>query len=280
MASLARSQSLCITLGFGNSGELARSDAMNAHNKLGPTDIYKDEQGSVDWKSVKEHFLTPKPALFEGLPMKRIVVAVAMGGHFLLVAARDPNQFQAKLYTSGLNNYGQLGHGNECVNPLHKLKLVEALAHEHISQIAGGVHFAIALSHDGRRLYSWGRADSGQLGRGAFSSGDFDGVPKRVLFPERYVDPKTNCIVLTQITVGDTHALAVDDKHQVYSWGFNESGQTGHDASKTENDVMFPNMLDLVSHLKQDGVTAKVDVHAICASSGNSLLACRRYKKE
>jgi alpha-tubulin suppressor-like RCC1 family protein len=253
---------------------------MNSDNKLSPTDMYKNEQGIIDWKSVQEHFLTPKPAVFEGLPMKRTVVAVAMGSNFLLVSARDPNQFQAKLYTSGHNNYGQLGHGNKCVkDSFHKLKLVEALAHEHIAQVAGGVHFAIALSHDGKRLYSWGRADSGQLGRGAFQTAEFDGVPKRVRFPERYVDPKTNCIFLTEITVGDTHALAVDDKRQLYSWGFNECGQTGHDASKNENDVFFPRMLDLVSHLEQDGVTAKVDVHAICASSANSFVACRRYKK-
>ena len=269
-----------MTLGFGNFGELARSDAMNTDNKLSPADLYKNDEGIVDLKSVQEHFLTPKPAMYEWPPIKRSVVAVAMGSNFLLVSARDPNQFQAKLYTSGLNNYGQLGHGNECVKEsFHKLKLVEALAHEHIAQIAGGEFFAIALSHDGKRLYSWGRADAGQLGRGAFQTGDFDGVPKRVRFPEDYLDPKTNCIFLTQIAVGDTHALAVDDKHQLYTWGFNESGQTGHDASKEDNDVLFPKMLDLVSHLGQDGVTAKVDVHAVCGSSMNSFLACRRYQK-
>ena len=268
-----------MTLGFGNCGELARSDAMNSDNKLSPADLYNNDAGIVDGKSVQEHFLTPKPAFFEGSPIKRIVVAVAMGSNFLLVSARDPNQFQAKLYTSGLNNYGQLGHGNEFVNECHKLKLVEALAHEHITQIAGGEFFAIALSHDGKRLYSWGRADSGQLGRGAFQTFDFDGEPKRVRFPERYVDPTTNCIFLTQIAVGDTHALAVDDKHQLYTWGFNVCGQTGHDASKKEDDVFYPKMLDLVSHLGQDGVTAKVDVHAVCGSSQNSFLACRRYKK-
>ena len=262
-------------LGFGNFGELARSEAKNPNNKLGPTDMYKNKQGKVDWNSVQEHFLTPKPAVFEGPPMQRIVVAVAMGANFLLVSARDPNQFQAKLFTSGLNNYGQLGHGNECVNvSFHKLKLVEALAQEHIAQIAGGQHFAIALSHDGKRLYSWGRADYGQLGRGAFGTGAFDGVPRRVRFPMRYANPSTNCIVLTQITVGDTHALAVDDKHQVYSWGFNVSGQTGHE---TATDMSKPKILDLVSRLNEDGVTANVDVHAFCASSTNSLLACRRY---
>jgi len=216
---------------------------------------YKDDSnGEIDTTKIKEHFLTPKLALYEGIPVKRTVIAIAMGALHLLVAARDPGQLQAKTYSSGLNNYGQTGHASCCrcrcrcsvhdcaIHNLtgnltllyvpriqgdhndvglnfHKLKLIQGLANENIGQLAAGQHFSLALSLDGKRLYSFGRADSGQVGIGITATGDLCGTPGRVRFPASYANPDTGTLIFTQIAAGETHALAVDDSHQVYTWG-------------------------------------------------------------
>lgn len=58
---------------------------------------------------IKEH-LTPHPVQWAGPALKRTVVQVSCGGWHLLVASREGNN-QLSVYSSGLNNYGQLGHG-------------------------------------------------------------------------------------------------------------------------------------------------------------------------
>ncbi len=58
---------------------------------------------------IREH-LTPHPVQWAGPALKRIVVQLSCGGWHLLVATREGNN-QLCVYSSGLNNYGQLGHG-------------------------------------------------------------------------------------------------------------------------------------------------------------------------
>jgi len=139
----------------------------NGDYNIGKEFYYSPTDGEVDLAKVEKHFLKPQPVIFDGPKLKRKVISVAMGGFHILVAARDPGEFQAKLYTSGLNSYGQLGHGDPHetgIKYLHKLTLVKALEHEHIKVMAGGEHFSLALSHDGLRLYAFGRGDYGSLG--------------------------------------------------------------------------------------------------------------------
>jgi alpha-tubulin suppressor-like RCC1 family protein len=61
---------------------------------------------------MREHFLTPKAVRWAGaIPyIRKKVVDVACGGFHILVAASDSSS--PALYTSGLNQYGQLGHGD------------------------------------------------------------------------------------------------------------------------------------------------------------------------
>jgi regulator of chromosome condensation len=58
---------------------------------------------------IKEH-LTPHPVSWSGPPTKRLVVQLSFGGWHLLVSTREGNN-QRCVYSCGLNNYGQLGHG-------------------------------------------------------------------------------------------------------------------------------------------------------------------------
>jgi hypothetical protein len=116
---------------MGLCGNLARSANMPYKDKEGNIDLkgmYMEtikEKLVVKPKVVQEHFLTPKPVLFEDKNNNRSIIAVACGAFHMLVIARDNNdpKQQGKLFSCGLNNYGQLGHGDQ-YNDRHALKLV------------------------------------------------------------------------------------------------------------------------------------------------------------
>jgi alpha-tubulin suppressor-like RCC1 family protein len=273
---------LIISAGFGNSGELARTE-LNSDGKydLRPSKTYKEDDGNVDYKFVLDHFMTPKLALFQEPRLNRTITSVCAGDAFLMVSARDPGEMQSKLYSCGANHVGQLGQGDpkDVGAEFHRLTLVQGLAHESIAQMAGGMHFALLLTHDGKRLYATGRSHAGQLGRGLAGKDGFEPTPKPVLLPERYKDIETEGLIFTKIVAGEATSFAVDCLHRLYTWGYNDMGQAGHDATKAENDVYFPTRLDLVPHLRmQDGVTDRVDVHAVSSGGQHTLVACRRYK--
>lgn len=72
---------------------------------------------------LEEHFLRPKPVMFAHSPLiPPKVIAVACGLYHIVAIARDQESSHGKLYTSGFNYQGNLGHG-DTVNR-HKLTLV------------------------------------------------------------------------------------------------------------------------------------------------------------
>lgn len=107
--------------------------------------------------------------------------------------------------------------------------------------MSGGEHFSLALTHDRQRLYAFGRSDYGQLGIGFVEkTGSFVSVPTPVTFPEP--------VSIVEIDAGDRHALAITDKHELYTWGFNGTGPTGH-PSDQDRDTFRPRLLNLTDHL-------------------------------
>jgi len=75
---------------------------------------------------VLEHFLTPKPVLYN-FGGTKVVLHVACGSSHMLVTAREMGEFKSRLYSAGLNTYGQLGHGDSCTDGKknrHELTLV------------------------------------------------------------------------------------------------------------------------------------------------------------
>jgi regulator of chromosome condensation len=78
-----------------------------------------DENDVVDYqgpneKIINKHFLKPAAPIFAGgLPSNKMVITgIACGGHHMLVTAQGPGESASKLYSCGLNNYGQLGLGD------------------------------------------------------------------------------------------------------------------------------------------------------------------------
>jgi len=102
-------------------------------------------------------------------------------------------------------------------------------------------------------------------------------TPVLVRFPARYAQPETGCVRLTHITAGDRHSLALDDRNQLYTWGFNESGCTGHITGE-DDDVFIPRKLDLLPHLPKNGKKVhEVKVYGMSGGGQHSLVLCKRF---
>lgn len=87
-----------VTWGVSIQGELCRP-ACTLTKKTDNNDVITDH-------------LTPKPVVWAGLNVKRKIVQISYGGWHLLAVTREGNNNQLSVYSSGLNNYGQLGHGD------------------------------------------------------------------------------------------------------------------------------------------------------------------------
>jgi alpha-tubulin suppressor-like RCC1 family protein len=106
---------------------------------------------------------------------------------------------------------------------------VNALDGKNIAQVACGDDFSLAMSLDGKLLYSFGLNDDGQLGIGRSQGGsEVVYTPHQVNLPS---------LPLTAIVAGGWHALAITATHEVYTWGLNDYYQTGHEE---EEIVYFP----------------------------------------
>ncbi|RUS76593.1 hypothetical protein EGW08_015635 [Elysia chlorotica] len=138
------------------------------------------------------------------------------------------------VYLWGCNKYGQCG-----VMPTSEVMLfrptclkftkeraksdIEDTHSKFVSLGAGWTH--LILRTDNGQLYSLGRSDLGQLGRSS------DTIPPHI---PGHVSIKG---MVTSHVCSSEHNLALTDKGQVYSWGWNEHGICG---TGNENNVFQP----------------------------------------
>jgi alpha-tubulin suppressor-like RCC1 family protein len=114
----------------------------------------------------------------------------------------------------GLNFDGQLGDGSltSSKTPVR----VRIPAHTRITHVRAGCAFGLALTSKGQVL-AWGYNDLGQLG---------DGRVANALKPVKVKLPKNT--VVTGISAGESHGLALTSKGQVLAWGDNGYGELGN----------------------------------------------------
>lgn len=285
-----------VTWGFGNMGELARSANMTKPTLEKGQEVYdltksyfyyddKDEDGKTETKPnldiIYEQFFNPLPPIWpRDIPSRQQVISVATGAFHILVAARDPGSFRSRVFSSGLNNYGQLGLGDIYVNR-HQLTLIPDLAEKNISKVAAGQHHSLALNLHGTELFSFGRSDYGQLGTGKKNYGEYMTRPALVHFPEKSSTGEatsTSCNInpiIVDICCGDLHSIALTIEHDLYTWGFNETGATGHE-SKDDNDVYYPTLLSLDS-IGTDRIPYCVP-YEIAGGGQHSMLLVKRFR--
>uniref|UniRef100_H0V6J8 HECT-type E3 ubiquitin transferase n=1 Tax=Cavia porcellus TaxID=10141 RepID=H0V6J8_CAVPO len=198
------------------------------------------------------------PKLIQGPLQGKVVVCVSAGYRHSAAVAED-----GELYTWGEGDFGRLGHGDS--NSRNIPTLVKDISN--VGEVSCGSSHTIALSKDGRTVWSFGGGDNGKLGHG-----DTNRVykPKVIealqgMFIRKVCAGSQSSLALTStgqvyawgcgaclgcgsseatalrpklieelaatrivdISIGDSHCLALSHDNEVYAWGNNSMGQCG-----------------------------------------------------
>ena len=169
------------------------------------------------------------------------VVDIAAGDNHLVMVT-----INGKVYTTGLNDKGQLGYipkndkGQEVRTSTYARK-VEALNGQFISSVAANAGYTMALTRgvettmpdgtvhfEGGQVWAWGQNDNNQLGRGASdpTSGKFSTEPALVLKGESASESDYLSSIVA-ISAGWNHVMALRTDGAVFAWGKNDKGQLG-----------------------------------------------------
>lgn len=153
---------------------------------------------------------------------------------------------QGRLYSWGLNNFGELGVENgvgEDSAVVLEPTLVETLVDYKIAQVSGGEHHSIACTEDGK-LIAWGRIDGCQTGltKDKFNENntvyDEHGKPRILKLPTVH----EGLPHIASVACGTDNSFAITEDGKAYSWGFSANYQTGQ--GETEDDIEVPTLID------------------------------------
>lgn len=81
----------------------------------------------------------------------------------------------------------------------------------------------MAITKDGS-VWGWGEAKLGQLGMGK---------QRHVLLPTKIAFEEQSANNFVQCSAGYGHSAALTQDGRLYTWGFNNYGQTGHVSNET-----------------------------------------------
>ena len=150
---------------------------------------------------------SPLPTEVE-LPSGVTFTQVSAGQDFSLAVGSDGNA-----YAWGENSYGQLGVDTVVDSSLPVL--VSPAGGLAVVDVSAGGNHSLAVGADGF-AYAWGSNGAGQLGDG---TGTGSRVPVQVTGASG---------LLTQVSAGGNHSLAVGSDGKTYAWGDNAFGQLGN----------------------------------------------------
>ncbi len=215
------------------------SDISAGHNHT----VLLDERGRVWYCGWDNYKLPPMPGapVLGGqdqaveIKFEKKIVAIACGGWHTMALDED-----GTLWAWGSNLSGQLGMKDINVGMApdaftYDPKKVDVLPEGiKIKAIAtGGQHVAI-LDENGK-IWSYGWSQYGQLG-----NADIEVGPNSF---EKTAVPVTGLddVVITKVSTGYYHTMALDDQGRVWAWGWNGFGQLGSDAvpDGTDNPAAF-----------------------------------------
>jgi len=284
-----------MTWGLGEKGELARpvfgplkktEDEINAL----PEDAPSTAKYHVD--KLLSDYLTPKPATFADGLISRTVEKVVCGGYHMFVIARDDSDGNGamRIYSSGLNNYGQLGLGDSGVGTDRKaLTKIPSLANVEISMAAAGEHHSLCLDSSGTKLYAFGRSDNGQCGHvtPVPAAGEFESTPISVYLDYANPNPeqaKKNPVI-TKISCGGPTSFALTQQGSLYTWGYAFSGACGIGKPDETDCVPLPMKVNPVSGVnklraKENKSKLKcVGIHSVTGGGQHSVMLATLQEK-
>ena len=169
------------------------------------------------------------------------------------------------LYTWGYGENGQLGHPNPHNLPTPRAVSSLADAHVHVASVSMGSEHTLILDSEGG-VWSCGTGDYGILGHG---NEDDVATPVRIIEWGSGERP-----VIVAVSAGTGHSGAVDDKGNLYMWGYNGYGQLGTGDVETR---LSPTLVPLVSPAGERevvvGLSLGMRASAVVTASG-ALYTC------
>ena len=153
------------------------------------------------------------PVLVQGLPNDKTAIRIATGSNFSCALTED-----GRAYCWGNGASGRLGNGDTADSNVPVAVNDAAFGGSKVTQIAGGLAHACAVTDNGR-AYCWGNGASGGLGNGGPADSD---VPVAVK------DTTFGAFKVTQIAAGSNHSCAVTEDGGAYCWGGNNYGALGN----------------------------------------------------
>jgi len=169
--------------------------------------------------------LVPFPAAYK-------VHGVALGGYHVIALVHTPDG--RKVFTWGMSDKGQLGHGD--IQSVSEPKAVEALDGILATDVAAGETTSAVISNIGE-VFVWGSNANNGLGLGSSCSEPFLTSPTKMAFFEG--------IPLSGIAFGVDFGVALTDSGDVYSWGRNSEGQLGlGDQAPRDSPALIPRLVE------------------------------------
>ena len=158
---------------------------------------------------------TPVAVNMSGVLAGKKIIQIAAGYAYSLALASD-----GTVYAWGANAYGQLGNGLTTNSNVPVAVVASgAIANKKIVQITAGYYHSLALASDGT-VYAWGYNNAGQLGNNSTTNASSPVYT--------YMSGVLAGKIITQLTAGSSHSLALASDGTVYAWGNNASGQIGN----------------------------------------------------
>jgi alpha-tubulin suppressor-like RCC1 family protein len=139
--------------------------------------------------------------------------AASGGSTFALAIASN-----GRVYSWGQNSSGQLGLGN--TNNQLSPVLIPFSANIAAWRVAAGSTHSLLLDSFGR-LYSWGSNGNGELGNGTTNN---QSIPQPVVLP-------AGVTAWSAVSAGIRFSVALGDDGNIYTWGRNNIGQLGNNAT-------------------------------------------------
>lgn len=167
--------------------------------------------------------------LMGGIGYQVRIVQVAAGGGLARVAHSLLLTSTGRVLSFGSGQYGALGHGfsgGKQLPDILRPKYIEALASERCVCVAAGELHSAAVTADGD-LYTWGDNFCGQLGIGS---------KRPEVSPKQVEHGGLEDEVVSHVSCGARHTLAVTEDGDVYSWGLGHYGVLGRSFTTYEHE--------------------------------------------
>ncbi|XP_067667414.1 probable E3 ubiquitin-protein ligase HERC1 [Haliotis asinina] len=188
------------------------------------------------------------PKIVQGPLTGKVVKCVSAGYRHSAAVTED-----GELYTWGEGDYGRLGHGDSSSRSLPRhVKDISG-----VGQVACGSSHTIAVSQDGKTVWSFGGGDNGKLGHGDMNR---QYKPKVI---EAFIG-----MYIRKVACGSQSSLALTSTGQVYAWGSGSCLSCG----LSEFTALRPHLIEDLQNVRVVDICSG-DSHCLALTHDNEVYA-------